>query len=71
VAKFEVFLGESGEYYFRLRARNGQIIAVSKGYKSKEGCIKGIQSVKENAPNARIVVLEETSGEKKENETPP
>jgi len=59
MAKFEVYLDESGEYRFRLRARNGQIIAVSQGYKSKEGCMRGIRSVKANAPTARIILLEE------------
>jgi uncharacterized protein YegP (UPF0339 family) len=69
VAKFEVYLDEFGEYRFRLRARNGQIIAISKGYKSKEGCIKGIRAVKENAPAARVVILEEESGTKSEPES--
>ncbi len=57
--KFEVYLDRIGEYRFRLRARNGQIIAVSQGYKSKEGCMKGIESVRVNAPIARIVEIEE------------
>jgi uncharacterized protein YegP (UPF0339 family) len=56
--KFEVYLTEMGSYHFRLRARNGQIIAVSQSYKSKEGCLKGIKSVKLNASGARIVILE-------------
>ena len=56
--KFEVYVDEMGGYHFRLRARNGQIIAVSQSYKSKEGCLKGIKSVKLNAPGARIVILE-------------
>lgn len=56
--KFEVYVDEIGDYHFRLRARNGQVIAVSQSYKSKEGCLKGIKSVKLNAPGARIVVLE-------------
>ena len=56
--KFEVYVDEIGGYYFRLRARNGQIIAVSQCYKSKEGCLKGIKSVKLNASGARIVILE-------------
>ncbi len=56
--KFEVYVDEIGGYHFRLRARNGQIIAVSQSYKSKEGCLKGIKSVKLNAPGARIVILE-------------
>ncbi|KKG08813.1 YegP family protein [Methanosarcina sp. 2.H.A.1B.4] len=65
MAKFEVYPDESGEYRFRLRARNGQIIAVSQGYKSKESCVRGIQSVKANAPTARIVFLEEEPDIKK------
>lgn len=56
--KFEVYVDEIGGYHFRLRARNGQIIAVSQSYKSKEGCLKGIKSVKLNASGARIVILE-------------
>jgi Uncharacterized conserved protein len=57
--KFEVYSDEMGGYHFRLRARNGQIIAVSQSYKSKEGCLKGIKSVKLNAAGARVVLMEE------------
>ena len=64
--KFEVYSDEMGGYHFRLRARNGQIIAVSQCYKSKEGCLKGIKSVKLNASDARIVILEEELEIKKE-----
>lgn len=64
--KFEVYSDELGGYHFRLRARNGQIIAVSQCYKSKEGCLKGIKSVKLNASGARIVILEEELEIKKE-----
>lgn len=64
--KFEVYSDEMGGYHFRLRARNGQIIAVSQCYKSKEGCLKGIKSVKLNASGALIVILEEELEIKKE-----
>lgn len=50
--KFEVYLDKAGEYRFRLKARNGEIIAVSEGYKAKAGCLNGIESVKKNAPDA-------------------
>lgn len=53
--KFEVYLDKSGEFRFRLKARNGEIIAVSEGYTSKAGCMNGIESVKKNAPDAEIV----------------
>ena len=53
--KFEVYLDKAGEYRFRLKARNGEIIAVSEGYKAKSGCLNGIESVKKNAPDAEVV----------------
>ena len=53
--KFEVYTDKAGEYRFRLKARNGEVIAVSEGYKSKDGCFNGIESVKKNAPDAEVV----------------
>jgi len=55
--KFEVYKDEKGQYRFRLRAPNGEIIAVGEAYASKAGCVNGIESVKENAPKAGIVDL--------------
>jgi uncharacterized protein YegP (UPF0339 family) len=47
---FEIFKSESGDkFYFRLKAKNGQIILSSQGYASKSGCVNGIESVKKNA----------------------
>lgn len=53
--KFEIYLDKGGEYRFRLKARNGEIIAVSEGYKAKTICMNGIESVRKNAPDAPIV----------------
>ncbi len=53
--KFEVYLDKAGEFRFRLKATNGQIIAVGEGYKAKASCFNGIDSVKRNAPDAEIV----------------
>lgn len=47
--KFEVYLDKDGEHRFRLKAKNGQIIAVSEGYKSKKSCLEGIGSVRNNS----------------------
>ena len=52
--KFEMYTDKSGEFRFRLKARNGEIIAVSEGYKTKASCENGIESVKKNAPEAPI-----------------
>ena len=53
--KFEVYVDKTGEYRFRLKARNGEIIAVGEGYKAKASCKNGIESIKKNAPDAEIV----------------
>jgi len=53
--KFEVYEDKAGEFRFRLKARNGEIIAVSEGYKAKASCMNGIESVRKNAPDADIV----------------
>ncbi len=55
--KFEVYTDKSGEYRFKLKAPNGEVIAVSEGYSSKKSCMNGIESVKKNAPKAPIVEL--------------
>ena len=57
--KFEVYTDKAGEFRFRLKARNGQIIAVGEGYKKKTSCLNGIESIKKNAPEAELVVEEE------------
>ena len=52
--KFELYTDKAGEFRFRLKATNGQIIAVSEGYKAKASCENGIASVKKNAVDAPI-----------------
>ena len=50
--KFEVYIDKAGFYRFRLKARNGEIIAVSEVYNAKAGCLNGIESIKKNAAEA-------------------
>lgn len=57
-AKFEVYQDKSGDYRFRLRATNGQVIATGQGYKSKKSCLQGVESVKKNAPVADVLESE-------------
>ena len=57
--KYEVYVDKAGEFRFRLKARNGEIIAVSEGYKQKPSCLNGIDSVKRNAPEAEVVKIED------------
>ena len=53
--KFEIYADKAGEFRFRLKATNGQVIAVSEGYKALKSCVNGIESVKKNAQDAEIV----------------
>lgn len=52
--KFEMYTDKAGEFRFRLKARNGEIIATSEGYKAKASCLNGIESVRKNAPEADV-----------------
>ena len=54
---FEIFKDNEGQFRFRLKAPNEEIIASSQGYVAKESCEKGIESVIMNAPKAKIVDL--------------
>ncbi len=56
--KFEMYTDKSGKYRFRLKAGNGQVIAVGEAYESKAACENGIESVKKNAPDAPVVEVE-------------
>ncbi len=53
--KFEMYADKAGEFRFRLKAGNGEVIAISEGYKAKASCENGIASVKKNAPDAEVV----------------
>ena len=52
--KFEIYKDKAGEFRFRLKAKNGEIIATSEGYKTKDNCQNGVDSVKKNAPDAPV-----------------
>ena len=56
--KFEIYADKAGEFRFRLKAKNGEIIATGEGYKAKPSCKNGIESIRKNAPEAEVVVEE-------------
>ena len=47
--KYEIKRAKNGEYYFNLKAGNGEIILTSETYKAKAGAKNGIESVKTNS----------------------
>jgi uncharacterized protein YegP (UPF0339 family) len=73
--KFEILKDRSGQFYFRLKSSNGQIILISESYKNLQGCENGIESVRINGEfeknydirlskdNKRYFVLKAVNGE--------
>jgi len=55
MAKYKVFKDKKGEYRFNLVAGNGEVIASSEGYKTKQGALKGIKAVKRSIL-AKVVI---------------
>jgi len=47
--KFELYKDRKGDFRFRLKASNGQIILASEGYKRRVSAMNGIASVQKNA----------------------
>lgn len=56
--KFEMYTDKAGEFRFRLKAKNGQIIATGEGYKAKAGCKNGIESIRKNVVDAKVEEVE-------------
>ena len=56
--KYEVYTDKAGEFRFRLKAKNGEIIATSEGYKAKASALNGIASIGKNAPDAKTEKIE-------------
>ena len=55
--KFELYKDAKGKFRFRLKASNGEIIAVGEAYESKASAKNGIESVQKNATGATVVDL--------------
>ena len=55
--KFELYQDKAGEWRFRLKAGNGEVIATGQGYSSKAGAMNGIDSIRRNAADAEVVEL--------------
>ena len=56
-AKFEVYLDKANQFRFRLKAANGETIATGESYPDKKSTLKGIASIRKNAPEAVLVDL--------------
>lgn len=62
--KFELYKDKAGEFRFRLKAGNGEIILASEGYKQRASAENGIESVRKNGPVDERYERKETSSGK-------
>jgi uncharacterized protein len=62
--KYEIYKDNAGEFRFRLKAGNGQIILASEGYKAKASAVNGIDSVRKNAPTDSLYERSESAAGK-------
>ncbi|MFI6984056.1 YegP family protein [Embleya sp. NPDC050154] len=56
--KFEVYTDKNGKFRFRLKAGNGEIVATGEAYETKAACLKGVESVRTNAADAKVETLD-------------
>ena len=61
--KFETFTGADDQWYFRLKAPNGEVILASEGYQTEQGALGGIEAVKKNAEPEQFELRESTAGQ--------
>jgi len=51
---FEIYKDKAGEFRFRIKATNGNILAASEGYSAKASAITAIERIKSDAAEAEI-----------------
>lgn len=64
MGKFTMFTGKNGEFYWNLKAGNGEIIGQSEGYKTKASAENGIESVRKNAGSQERFEMKEAANGK-------
>ena len=57
MGRYELWKDKADEWRFNLLAGNGQVIAVSEGYSSKQAAKNGIKSIRMNALFSRVVEI--------------
>lgn len=54
MAKFELYKDKAGEFRFRFKAANGEVMFSSEGYKAKASAVAAIDSIKKNVADAKV-----------------
>ena len=54
--KYQIYFNDKGGICFRLLDEKGSVFLLAEGYTAKRSCKMGIQSVRNNAPDAPIII---------------
>lgn len=57
MSKIEIYQDAGGEWRWRLKARNGEIVAQGEGYKTRAGAERGAEALRRAAMQAKVVRL--------------
>ena len=55
MARFEIWRDKGGEFRWRFRADNNEVLASGEGYRSKDDCEHAVQLIKEQVPQAEVI----------------
>lgn len=57
--RFEIFQGKNGQWFWRLKARNNQIVAQSEGYTRKHGAMRAVEAIQDGLTclSGKVVIL--------------
>ena len=58
-ATIEIYKDRGGEFRFRVKAKNGEIVASGESYATKAGAERGVKAMAKAVKNARVVDLVE------------
>jgi len=53
--KFTIYKDKAGEFRFNLKGKNNKIVCSGEGYKTKRGCLAGVNVIKKMAKHAEII----------------
>ena len=57
-SKFQFFKRKAGQFQFRLKATNGEIVVSSEGYTTLQNCKKGVEAIQVIAADAAVEELQ-------------
>jgi VCBS repeat-containing protein len=62
IGKFEIYRDEGGQYSYKLKDSDGEIIAISEGYSSEESCMVMVQRHVGKVTGRALIKMRQSAG---------